>query len=258
MTGIPDKWAIYEQLIAEIPSDVRVEACLLGLHWTLIRSTGVGIAMTPPGHVRFSKAGKIDGMPVAEIARLVRSWDPLEAAVGLAAINSVLNAVPTIEAKWRPGTLDVQTGNSAFDQLLPDLRGKRVTVIGHFPGLEPLIRESELTILERVPQAGDLPDPACEYILPEQDYVLMTGTTLSNKTFPRLLELSSRARVVLVGPSTPLSSSLLDAGVYMLAGSVVTDAPHTWHHVSQGGDQSIFRHGALRVHLKQEDLAQTE
>ena len=39
-----------------------------------------------------------------------------------------------------------------------------------------------------------MPDPACEYILSEQDVVIMTATTLINKTMPRLLALSRNAR----------------------------------------------------------------
>ena len=33
----------------------------------------------------------------------------------------------------------------------------------------------------------DFLDSACEYILPEQDFVFITGMTLTNKTLPRLL-----------------------------------------------------------------------
>ncbi len=249
-----DKWALYDRLLAEIPGDVRVEACLLGLHWILVRSLGVGIAMTPPGVHRFKLAGTVDGMPVAELAQLAKSWDPLEAAVGLAAINSVVNALPTLQTKWRAEAFAQKDGASAFDKLLPELAGKKVTVIGHFPGLEALAKAAEMTILERAPQPGDLPDPACEYVLPSQDYVLITGTTLINKTLPRLLELSRNARVVLVGPSTPMSPVLLEAGIYLVAGSIVTDEQRTWHHTSQAGDQSIFRHGTLRVHFGHEDV----
>ena len=50
--------------------------------------------------------------------------------------------------------------------------------------IAPLCR---LSILERDPVLGDYPDSACEYILPEQDYVFITGMTLVNKTLPHLL-----------------------------------------------------------------------
>ena len=83
--------------------------------------------------------------------------------------------------------------------MLEEMEGKKVAVIGHFPGMEVGRRACGLTVLERNPQEGDLPDFAAEYVLPEQDYVFITGTALTNKTMPRLLELSEHATVGLVG-----------------------------------------------------------
>jgi uncharacterized protein len=40
-------WEIYDELIAEVPTDLRVSECLVGLHWTLIRSKTTGMALTP-------------------------------------------------------------------------------------------------------------------------------------------------------------------------------------------------------------------
>ena len=39
----------------------------------------------------------------------------------------------------------------------------------------------------------DMPDPACEYVLPQADFAFITGVTLENKTAPRLLELAKDA-----------------------------------------------------------------
>jgi uncharacterized protein (DUF4213/DUF364 family) len=65
---------------------------------------------------------------------------------------------------------------------LEKLRGKRVAVIGHFRDLERIAAVCHLSILERRPEPGDLPDTACEFVLPEQEVVIMTATTLINKT----------------------------------------------------------------------------
>ncbi|MEN6473015.1 MAG: DUF364 domain-containing protein, partial [Syntrophaceae bacterium] len=94
---------------------------------------------------------------------------------------------------------------------------------------------------------GDLPDPAAEYILPLQDAVFITATTLINKTLPRLIELSRESFVVLVGPSTPLTPVLFDYGVKALAGTVVVDEAKVWRHVAEGGERSVFSHGARMV-----------
>ena len=42
------KWELYDQLISLIPDDLVVDDVLVGIHWTLVRSAGVGVAMTPP------------------------------------------------------------------------------------------------------------------------------------------------------------------------------------------------------------------
>ena len=81
----------------------------------------------------------------------------------------------------------------------------------------------EVVILEREPKPGDYPDSACEYLLPDCDVVLITGSASVNKTMPRLLELAKDARIVLTGPTVPLCPGLLDLGIQRLNGSVVLD-----------------------------------
>ena len=81
----------------------------------------------------------------------------------------------------------------------------------------------EVVILEREPKPGDYPDSACEYLLPDCEVVLITGSASVNKTMPRLLELAKNARIVLTGPTVPLCPRLLDLGIQRLNGSVVLD-----------------------------------
>ena len=40
-------WDIYDDLIDSIPDNLTVQDCMLGLHWTLVKSEGgTGTAMT--------------------------------------------------------------------------------------------------------------------------------------------------------------------------------------------------------------------
>jgi uncharacterized protein (DUF4213/DUF364 family) len=138
------------------------------------------------------------------------------------------------------------------------MAGKKVAVIGHFPGLQKVADVAELTIFERRPMEGDLPDFAAEYVLPEQDYVFITGTTITNKTLPRLLELSASATVALVGPSVPLAPWWFDMGVDVLAGAVVVDKPAVWAHCQEGGHRGVFGNGALMIDIRRSDLRPTD
>lgn len=251
-------WRIYDDLIAAVPDGPVVAECLIGIHWTLVRSEATGMALTPfdrgKGHGSggFATSGigrRIAGMPVRELAGFVKSWNPFEASLGLAAINSVLNAPARVE-KMLDGLLPVQSQSNAFLQYRDSLRGKRVAVIGRFPDLEQLGSICRLTVLERMPGNDDLPDPACEYVLPEQDFVFITATALINKTLPRLLELSRNAFTFLVGPSTPFAPALYGHGIDVLAGTVVIDQSSLWQAVKEGATWGIFDHGAQMVQAR--------
>ena len=136
----------------------------------------------------------------------------------------------------------------AFELYRSAAEGKRVTVVGHCPHLERQLKPyCRLSILERDPQPGDYPDSACEYILQEQDFVFITGVTLTNKTLPRLLELiRPDATVCMVGPSVPLSEVLFDFGADHLAGFCVTDGNLVASSIARGGRMELFD-GGTRV-----------
>jgi len=254
-------WDIYDALIAAVPDDLLVQECLIGMHWTLIRSNAVGMALTPSGERRYGKqggaiisgiGGKIAGMPVHTLAEFVKSWNPYEASLGLAAINSAFNSAEQVgRLSGHPVTEQPQI--SAFLYYGEMVRGKNVAVIGHFPDLDELEKLCHLTILERNPGEGDLPDPACEYVLPAQDFVFITATALINKTLPRLLELSSRAQTFLVGPSTPFAPLLFDHGIQTLAGTVVVEPSGVWQAAQEGAARGVFDCGARMAKVSREE-----
>lgn len=240
-------WDIYDDLIAAVPESSVVDDCLVGLSWFLVRSEGTGIAMVPRENATSIRgAGHFGGMKTRDLARWIKSWNFYEAALGLAAINSALNA-PDKVAENCGGLLDRTANEDVFAYLLEELRGKRVAVVGHFFDMERLADVCRLSILERRPQRGDVPDPACEYILRDQDVVIITATTLINKTLPRLLELSRNARVVIAGPSTPLTPLMFNYGIDLLGGLLVEDQTSLWKVVQQGGQREIFEQGGRMV-----------
>lgn len=255
-------WKIYDELIETVPPELRVADCLIGMHWTLIRSGAIGMALTPFGAPRMygsQGAGvisgigdRIAGMPLRDLARYIKSWNPYEASLGLAAINAANNSPERVEKLFgRP--LRSQGQISAFAYYSDMVSGKKVAVIGRFPDLDKLSSVCSLSVLERVPGPGDLPDPACEYVLPEQDYVFITATALINKTLPRLLELSRSATVLLVGPSTPFVPLLYGHGIHTLAGTVVLEPDSVWRAAQEGAARSVFEHGAQMVKVSRDD-----
>ncbi len=199
-------------------------------------------------------AKDMEGRPLKEIALLAKSWDYLEAGYGVAAINAFYNTpenAQALSAAFSPEGLKSNTQTEdAFLCFQKEIVGKKVAVIGHFPYLEERFAPiCDLSILERKPAPGDYPDPACEYILPEQDYVFVTGVTLINKTLPRLLELAKKAATVMVGPSVPLAPVLFEYGASSLCGFVVQDINACRQHVMAEASHGLFVSGTM-VHAK--------
>lgn len=240
-------WAAYELLLDRAAgTDGMAEDVVMGLVWTLCRGPrGTGLAMTPAAAPRtLPWPGTLAGRPLALFAPWLRDWDPHTASVGLAAVNAVINTADNpLLARARPLD-DTGPGNLAvFAHFLPQLADRRVVVIGRYPGLDALARELDLTVLERQPGPGDLPDPACEYLLPQADWVFLTASSLANKTFPRLAELARGSVTVLMGPGTPWLAELADFGIDHLAGIGITDPEQLRRTVAEGGGTRLFEGG---------------
>ena len=105
-----------------------------------------------------------------------------------------------------------------------DLRGKHIGVVGHLNMPDSVYAQAaSVRILERSPRPGDYPDSACDWLFPQCDVVIMTASTLVNKTLPHLLDLCKNAYTILAGPTCPMCPELLDMGLDRIAGLVITD-----------------------------------
>ena len=247
-------WELYDTLIESIPSEPVVEDCVIGLNWTFVRAGRyAGIAMTFQGSSPSGLAdGPYIGRTLRDVAAGLKSWDMLRASVGMAAVNAWFNAPEKMAALGLAQTEEAQkagAGESIFNEPLERLLGKKVAVIGHFPYVErQLGGKCELSVLEREPEGEDYLDSACEYLLPEQDFVFITGMTLTNKTLPRLLTLTENAKTILVGPSSPITPLLFRYGVDSIAGFYVTDPELTRTLAAQAAHREIFRGGSRVVY----------
>lgn len=245
-------WSVYDALVDGLDPQARADEFAAGLHWFGVRSgASLGMAMAPSeGRGAPTGAGAIAGLSLRETAARSRSWNFADAALGLAAINAHYNAPARVRALAEAPAFIAHAGTNTFEYMMPRIAGRRVAVVGHFRGLERLAGHCELTILERRPQAGDLPDPACEDVLPRSEFVFMTATTLINKTLPRLLALSRGAFVAVVGPTTPLTPRWFEWGVDLIGGLVVEDVPAVWPVIQEGGQHSFFDRGTRMIQLE--------
>lgn len=241
-----DPKRIYDMLLDYCSGGESVGSLTIGLVWTLCRAEGsdsVGLCMSPGVPTRtLNWAGSLSGKRLSALACGLKSWDSYQACIAMAAINCSINArtfpVSTpLEAK--PGHENL----AVFDHFLPRLQGKKVVVVGRYPGLEIYREQLDLTVLELNPGPEDLPAAASEFILPQADWVFLTGSSIPNKTFPRLAELAVDAVTVLMGPTVPWLPQLHEFGIDYLAGVEITDAERICDTAAQGGGVRIFGNG---------------
>lgn len=242
-------YEVYDLLQDYAADPVLVDEIMIGVVWTYCRADGAtGLAMSPGmGRRTLPFSGSLQGQSLAQLAPWVREFEPFQATVGMAAVNAGINRC----GESRPGMLlpppDSGRHNNlaVFEHFLPQIRGKRVVVIGRYPGLEHFVERHQLDVrvLERQVGDGDLPDTACEYLLPEAEWVFLTATSIPNKTFPRLADLSRDAVTVLMGPTTPWLPDLYHFGIDYLAGVEVDDAERLRRTVAEGGGVRLFDGG---------------
>lgn len=253
-------WKLYNHLIAGIPEDVVVCDYCLGTHWSYVAAdSGMGVSFTTTGGAKRRYADDLRGLPLRTVAELAKSWCFEEASLGVAALNAWYSQHGLLDSLGcvYDAAVEVPDGTvrkmDAFEMYRPEITAAgdaSVVVVGHFPHVERIEEYARLTVLERkCTQANDVPDPACEYVIPDADYLFMTGVTLINKTAPRLLDLAANAKTVFVGPSVVMAPFLFRWGVDMLAGSVVADPEKAAFAVKNGAGQ-LFGEALTMAALK--------
>ncbi|WP_411678531.1 Rossmann-like domain-containing protein [Caproicibacter sp.] len=233
-------WELYDALIGGVDSVEPLDEVVMGDAWTMVTSGGrCGVAMSIPAQSRPRLfRGDYQGLPLREAAGLVKSWNLAEGGVGMAAINAFYNT------KERLDRYGARQPEHEFCTAGIELAGKRVGFIGHFRMQgDPLAEAEDTVILEKRPQPGDYPDSACEYLLDGCGVVVITGSALTNKTMPRLLQLCRKSVVVLAGPSVPMTPRLFDFGVFRLAGLIVTNPVKMKEFVLSGRHGPPYQYG---------------
>lgn len=243
---------IYNKLISSLPEG-RIVSVTVGLFWTavVVESQGIhrcGLAATLINpefeHARLSavaEAGSLEQRSALELANLVYSKSYTEVGVGLATINALL---PPIQ-----NPVDM----AAEDYIARQGANSQVALIGHFPFVSILKDQvKKLWVLELNPKEDDLPASAAPAIIPQADILAITASTLTNHTFEGIFSLRKPgAKVLLLGPSTPLSPVLFNYGIDVLSGSMVDDPDSVVPLVRQGATfRQIRNHGVRLVKLE--------
>ena len=226
---------ILEQILDTL-EDAPLQGVWVGAFWTAVVVSRAGrrrcgLAATERGEGRHHDqppvgwAGHLHEHSALELAHLSLSGERLEATIGVAAINALLE-VDEDRCQEENALLTLQREGA----------GKRVALVGHFPFV-PRLRPAvgELTVLELHPREGDLPAGQGAMVLPRADVVAITASAIINHTIEPLLALCRPgAYLMVLGPTSPLSPVLFRCGVAAIAGSLVVDIPSALRCLRQG------------------------
>jgi hypothetical protein len=224
---------ILDDLISTLDFDVPVRDVRQGVFHTGVVTRHCGLASTLPRDALRQKSplvkdpGYLLEKSARELTQLAFSESILEAAVGMATLNSLLDVDETAVVELNAADLIVKRG-----------AGRNVAIIGHFPFVSRAReRVGKLWVIEKNPREQDFPEEESDRLLPQADVVAITGTALTNHSLEKLLRLCAPgAFVVVLGDTTPLSPVLFDYGVDALAGTRVTDPDLALKCISQGAN----------------------
>lgn len=230
---------LYADLVNGV-EDQPVKRVVVGLNWTLVETaTGLGVAQTPergtPGCRATGRAGSRIESGLKELAGLVHSADPFDQALGIAACNAHYNRFDR--------HLAGDNGLECFGAV-----GGGIVVIGAFPGIAERLPGAK--VIDRKPGPGQFPEQAAEWLLPPAEAVILTASTLANRSLPGLLRLAPFARIGLVGPGAPLTERLFEYGIEVSSGLIAEDPDGMARAVAEGGGAKDLKRFARQATIR--------
>ncbi len=162
-----------------------------------------------------------------EFIEMFDSKDVLLRALGMATINACINQ-----------------GEFEDADIMEEVRIDKSDVVGMIGDFTPMVESiksqaEKLYIFEKERIPGTIPTEKIPDFLPECSVVLISATTLLNRTFDSILEHVRTDRIYMLGPSTPICPEALPE-VKVFGGTLVNEgALQTVYH--GGGTRNLYR-----------------
>ena len=166
---------ILDNLLSSL-SDSVVQEMHTCVFWTAVVSKHCGLAATlheeHPYHRAVRDVGNLAQKSALELAEYAKSGNVLEASIGMASINSLIDIDEA-------GCIE----ENAFDILAREGRDKDIAIVGQFPWISKLRDIArKLWVIEQKPLGEDLPAAKADEILPQAEVFAITGTSFINHT----------------------------------------------------------------------------
>lgn len=246
---------LVERLIEHVRDEAlsrRVEDVRVGIGYTsvMLDDNSCGMAFVFRNELGLKcglidEAGSLIGAKCKDIIQWAMDSNLVKASIGVSAINALL------QNKLQSGF----TQKNAMDVI--DVRPEdTIGMIGYYKPVLDKYGSSlkKIYIFERsmTDDINMYPDWAEEMYLPECDVVIITGTTVVNKTIDHILAMCKNAReIVIMGPTTPLCPEVFKGyGVNLIAGVKVCDPKKVLDITSQGGGGHSFGNSLKKLCMR--------
>ncbi|WP_022671064.1 DUF364 domain-containing protein [Hippea alviniae] len=222
-------------------TDVRI-----GLGYTLVELDGsiAGLSYSFYSQLNLKnctvlkEAGELTGKRADFLLEKIFSYNLLDSTLALATANAIINS-----KEIKDENIDIVSIITKSD---------KVVMVGYFsPLIEPIkSRAGQFVVCDRTPREESLPDYAEYFELKDADIVILTATSIINKTIDNLLEMIKKAKVIaIMGPSTPMSCSIFNRNIYLM-GSIITDIPKAKEIISQSGGTQKLKPAVKKISVK--------
>lgn len=233
---------VSELLKTLIRPDAVVEQVVAGDKFIAVTAGGrMGLASllgAKPRENESSLPRNLIGQTAAQAAQYLMHSSPFAICLGLAALN----------ASNTPDAATITKSNVSAESLIAKLAKQGIVgLVGHFPFTETLRQKvGKLHLFELKDVPGAVPKDQWETVLPQVDVMAVTATALLTRQMAYFLARASQARIIILGPTTPLTQALFQFGADYLCGSVVSDQQRVLKSIRAGfGFKAIKKHGGI-------------
>ncbi len=231
-------------IMAPSAQQAKIDQICLGLGYTSVAlSNGdIGIAYTyfdqKTGCTLVHDYCDYEGRPATDLLELIKSPEPLKRSMALALINALCQP--------RLSRLKPDEENQTLFGALNIGPATRLAMVGLFKPLVKLLEADgvRVKVIDEFRGIGNK-EQFQQKLSQWADAVLITSTTILNNSFEEVMShVGRRAKVALLGPSTPMvAEAFAPIGVKALAGIVVRETASILKAVRHGlGTPYLHRH----------------
>jgi uncharacterized protein len=245
------KLEILDDLLSTLNMADPVRDIRQGIFHTGVLTHNCGLAATlsqdalrqhQEGEPLVRESGYLLNKRTDDLAKMAYSESIMEAAIGMATINSLLEVDESLCLNQNAADLIAEKG-----------KGKKIAIVGHFPFIPKLRSLGEkVWVFEKNPLKGDLSEDQSEIYIPQADVVGITGASITNHTLEHILELCNPgAYVIVLGDTAFLSPILFNYGIDAISGTRVIYPQLALSCVSEGATYRQIQGIAKLIMLRQ-------